>query len=121
MSGITDVKELFHRKCVRTLIRHDANVPEGGIWGDKSPSHLHHIESIRAIYPSTKFIHLIRDARDYVLFGKGFERKAAAAQRWNDAILLAKAEGERLGTTLSKCGMKTWWMRRSEAHRCAHF
>ena len=49
------------------LIRHDANVPDGAIWGDKSPSYLHHIESIRAIYPTAKFIHLIRDARDYVL------------------------------------------------------
>ena len=82
------------------LIRHDANVPDGAIWGDKSPSYLNHIESIRAIYPTTKFIHLIRDARDYVLslekaFGKN---KLRAAQRWNDAIFLAKEEGERLGT-----------------------
>lgn len=81
------------------LIRHDANVADGAIWGDKSPSYLHHIESIRAIYPAAKFIHLIRDARDYVLslekaFGKN---KLRAAQRWNDAIVLAKQEGERLG------------------------
>ncbi len=82
------------------LIRHDAKVPEGAIWGDKSPSYLNHIESIRAIYPTAKFIHLIRDARDYVLslekaFGKN---RLRAAQRWNDAMFLAKEEGERLGS-----------------------
>jgi len=82
------------------LIRHDAEVPVGAIWGDKSPSYLKHMDDIRAIYPQAKFIHLIRDARDYVLslekaFGKN---KLRAAQRWNDAMLLAKVQGERLGT-----------------------
>ena len=81
------------------LIRHDADVPEGAIWGDKSPSYLNHMDSIRAIYPTAKFIHLIRDARDYVLsleksFGKN---KLRAAQRWYDSIVLAKNEGARLG------------------------
>ena len=82
------------------LIRHDAEVPDTAIWGDKSPSYLNHIESIRAIYPEAKFIHLIRDARDYVLsleksFGKN---KLRAAQRWNDSILLAQQKGESLGS-----------------------
>lgn len=83
----------------KQLILHDAAVPDGAIWGDKSPSYLHHIDGIRAIYPQAKFIHLIRDARDYVLslekaFGKN---KLRAAQRWNDAMILANAEGARLG------------------------
>ena len=101
MFGTTVVTETFPSPmCLNSLIRHDANVPDDAIWGDKSPSYLRHIESIRAIYPTAKFIHLIRDARDYVLslekaFGKN---KLRAAQRWNDAIVLAKKEGERLGT-----------------------
>ena len=81
------------------LIRHDAEVPNGALWGDKSPSYLNHMSAIRSIFPQAKFIHLLRDARDYVLslekaFGKN---KYRAAQRWNDAMVQSKIDGDQLG------------------------
>ena len=81
------------------LIRHDVDLPKGGIWGDKSPSYVRHISLIQSIFPTARFIHLVRDARDYVLslenaFGKN---RLRAAQRWNDSVLLAQQEGTVLG------------------------
>ena len=81
------------------LIRHDTESMTGQIWGDKSPSYVRHILDIRALFPTAKFIHLVRDARDYVLsleraFGKN---RLRAAQRWNDSILQAQKEGAHLG------------------------
>lgn len=77
------------------LIRHDADIHDG-IWGDKSPSYLRHLPEIKAVFPQAKFIHIVRDVRDYVLsiekaFGKNRFR---AAQRWSDAILKAQKDGE---------------------------
>jgi len=82
------------------LIRHDAQVPKGALWGDKSPSYLSHMSTIRSIFPHAKFIHLVRDARDYVLslenaFGKN---KYRAAQRWNDSMIQSKVDGGKLGS-----------------------
>lgn len=70
------------------------------IWGDKSPSYLCHIRLLRELYPSSKFIHIVRDVRDYCLsinkaWGKNMLR---AAQRWSDDVSLAKS----VGKTLSK-------------------
>ena len=81
------------------LVRHDADLPIGRIWGDKSPSYVRHIADIRAFFPNAKFIHLVRDARDYTLslqraFGKN---RLRAAQRWNDSVLQAEQEGLSLG------------------------
>jgi len=74
------------------LIRHDAAVPSEGIWGDKSPSYLAHIEILKRVYPRAKIIHIVRDVRDYVLsmekaFGKDRRR---AAQRWVNTIRQAQ-------------------------------
>jgi hypothetical protein len=36
-------------------------------WGDKTPGYLEHIPTIARIFPSCRFIHLIRDGRDVTL------------------------------------------------------
>ena len=92
----------WHARCAdyspqgvfEALIRHDAAVPEDGIWGDKSPGYLAHLPALKAAFPEAKFIHIIRDARDYCLsmkqaFGKSTTR---AAQRWADRISLARQQ-----------------------------
>lgn len=78
------------------LIRHDAPAATGDIWGDKSPNYLAHLPLLRATFPSARFIHIIRDARDYCLsmkqaFGKSTTR---AAQRWRDRIEQARQQAE---------------------------
>lgn len=92
----------WHARCAgytpqavfEALIRHDAAVPAGGIWGDKSPGYLAHLPALKAAFPQARFIHIIRDARDYCLsmkqaFGKSTTR---AAQRWSDRIALARRQ-----------------------------
>ena len=79
------------------LIRHDANVKcvSSVIWGDKSPSYVRYISPIAGAFPNAKFIHIIRDVRDYCLsmekaWGKNKNR---AAQRWVDEIDDARHNG----------------------------
>ena len=76
------------------LIRHDAPAPLGCLWGDKSPSYLAHLPLLRSTFPGARFIHIIRDVRDYCLsmkqaFGKSTTR---AAQRWRDRIEQARQQ-----------------------------
>jgi hypothetical protein len=69
------------------------------MWGDKSPSYIDDIELIADLYPSAKFIHIIRDVRDYCLsinaaWSKNMVR---ASQRWVDDVESARAAGHKLG------------------------
>lgn len=34
------------------------------IWGDKNNYYIHHIDILEAVFPSTKYVHLVRDGRD---------------------------------------------------------
>lgn len=70
------------------LIRHDAGVSYGDIWGDKSPSYIADIPLLTRVFPSARFIHIVRDARDHCLsinraWGKNQFR---AAWRWQEAL-----------------------------------
>lgn len=72
------------------LVRHDAKVDFGTnkIWGDKSPSYIGQVPLLKELFPNARFIHIIRDVRDYCLsinkaWGKNMIR---AAQRWADSI-----------------------------------
>ncbi len=58
------------------------------VWGDKSPSYISHITLLKEIYPTAKFIHIVRDVRDYVLsMSKAWgKNKLRAAQRWADSL-----------------------------------
>lgn len=73
---------------------------DGMIWGDKSPSYLTRIELLRSLYPDAKFVHIIRDVRDYCMsmnkaWGKNIYR---AAQRWSDDVAKCRAAGDSAGS-----------------------
>lgn len=83
--GEFDAAALFE-----ALVRIDVDAsPESDIiWGDKSPSYIRHVPLIASLYPHARFIHIVRDARDYCLsinkaWGKDMLR---AAQRWADDV-----------------------------------
>jgi hypothetical protein len=70
------------------LIRLDAEVPVDGVWGDKSPGYIAHLDLIERHFPGARVVHIVRDVRDYCLsihkaWGKDMLR---AAQRWVDCI-----------------------------------
>lgn len=74
----------------KALMRHDAGIryKSSKIWGDKSPSYINHVALLKSIYPQARFIHIIRDARDYCLsmqkaWGK---HPIRAAQRWVEGL-----------------------------------
>ena len=78
------------------LFKHSGNKPIQNemIWGDKTPGYINHILLLKKIFPNARFIHMIRDPRDYALsshkgWGKNLYR---AAQRWKDCIEKAKAQ-----------------------------
>ncbi len=81
------------------LMRHDAKVRFGTakIWGDKSPSYIGHLPLLKNLFPEARFIHIIRDVRDYCLsinkaYGKNMIR---AAQRWVDSIQKARLDSKK--------------------------
>jgi hypothetical protein len=83
------------------LVRIDVDAPLNSnvIWGDKSPSYIDDIELIAQLYPCAKFIHIIRDVRDYCLSINAAWKKNIfrASQRWVDDVEDARAVGCRLG------------------------
>ena len=59
-----------------------------GMWGDKTPGYINHLPLLKSLFPPCKFIHMLRDPRDYCLsvkksWGKNIYR---AAHRWQEAV-----------------------------------
>lgn len=77
------------------LMRCDADIEysENMIWGDKSTSYLNHMPLLKELFPESKFIHIIRDVRDYSLsvYKAWKKNKFRASQRWVDNITEARA------------------------------
>lgn len=71
------------------------------IWGDKTPSYLLHMPLLKSLFPEAKFIHIIRDVRDYCLsIHKAWNKNIfRAAQRWNDSIVKCRKNSKILDDT----------------------
>lgn len=64
------------------------------IWGDKTPTYLLHYSLLLNMYPEAKFVHIVRDVRDYCLsinkaWGKSMLR---AAYRWNTSLTVFREQ-----------------------------
>src|SRR5690606_37548970 len=66
-------------------------------WGDKSPSHIGHIDGIARCFPTARFIHMVRDVRDVAASAQSAWGKhpLRTAQRWRDAVLPVHAQAVR--------------------------
>lgn len=78
------------------LLRHDADAPPGSdrVWGDKSPSYIHHLPLLKRLFPAARFLHIVRDVRDYCLsIQKAWSKHPVrAAQRWVDGVEAARRD-----------------------------
>jgi hypothetical protein len=64
------------------------------IWGDKTPGYVNHIILLKDLFPKAKFIHMLRDPRDYCLSVRKSWHKSAyrAAYRWRETIKMVQKD-----------------------------
>ncbi len=74
------------------LLHYCAPSGDDVLWGDKTPGYLNHVPRLKKIFPSARFIHIIRDPRDYCLSVHRIWHKNIyrAAQRWRDFIFASR-------------------------------
>jgi hypothetical protein len=69
--------------------------------GDKTPSHLLHVELLATSFPQARFVHIVRDGRDVVpsILGMQFgpDRFADAVLFWARRVERGRASGDALG------------------------
>lgn len=104
-------EETWFNQCIRftpegvfeALIKHDAGITNNEnpkiIWGDKSPSYIHHLPMLARLFPGATFVHIVRDVRDVCLslnraWGINMLR---AAQRWADDMAAIRDDAKALG------------------------
>ena len=69
------------------------------IWGDKTPPYMMHMPLLKRIFPSARFVHIVRDFRDCGLsiskaWGHSIIR---AAEKWRRCLTSACEDGARIG------------------------
>ena len=75
------------------------NYPMANRWGDKNPCHIHQLPHLMRMYPTAKFVHIIRDGRDVaaswmnVPFGPS--DATDAAMKWGQAVLAGRLAADR--------------------------
>ena len=69
------------------------------IWGDKTPFYLIHLPLFKSLFPQARFVHIIRDVRDYSmsLHKTWHKNLARSAQRWHDAVRRCRKDGLAFG------------------------
>ena len=78
-------------------------------WGDKTPLYMQYLPLLERLFPTARYVHLVRDGRDAALSfldvpqgimteGWGHPRDAEGfARQWRTEVLAARALGRRLG------------------------
>jgi hypothetical protein len=71
----------------------------GTVWGDKTPGYINHIPLLKDLFPAARFLHVVRDPRDYCLSVRKSFRKSIyrAAVRWRQGVESAHRYGITLG------------------------
>lgn len=73
--------------------------PDDAVWGDKTPTYLSHMPLLKELFPEARFLHIIRDPRDYAMsvnktWGKHMLR---AAVDWRRGVERGRASGRLMG------------------------
>lgn len=82
---------------IAIIYKHYSKVHFGGtkMWGDKTPMNTLYLPFISAVFPSAKYIHIIRDGRDVVASFReaGLTDLLSACNRWNVSVQSACSFG----------------------------
>ena len=64
------------------------------IWGDKTPEYIYHTRLIKRLFPKARFVHIIRDVRDYCLSTRKAWNKniIRAADKWVKGINIVRKD-----------------------------
>jgi len=82
ISNWADLFEYWLRKGGQCLNKKEV------IFGDKTPGYIRHMSLLKKVFPQCKFIHIIRDPRDYALSSRKAWKKNIyrAAERWRETL-----------------------------------
>lgn len=73
-------------------------------WGDKTPGYLVEIGRLHRLFPSAKFVHIVRDGRDVCVSlrktGWHGDSTWPIARYWNEHLLAGRRQGRALGNGL---------------------
>lgn len=69
------------------------------VYGDKTPGYINHMPMLKQVFPTARFLHVVRDPRDYALSMKKSFGKSLywAAEMWRKTLTLRRQEGLALG------------------------
>lgn len=98
-NGVRDARSL-----VESLFRMNAEGEAKDIWIDKTPYYVRHICFLADSFPSSKFIHVVRDGRDVALsmmerkWDFGVFNELEAARQWEWYVTEGRRSGMALGS-----------------------
>jgi len=81
----TNSWQIIFKYILNDLVNYKKN---NFIFGDKTPRYLNSLEILHGIYPSAKFLHIVRDPRDQCISARKVWKKSIyrSAQIWKDSI-----------------------------------
>jgi len=111
-----DGQPVHYSSFVSRIFDHYGEIKGKPLVGDKTPDYARNLPTLHALWPKTKFVHLIRDGRDVCLSAINWKRKAAklasiystwrehpvatAAAWWEWHLCLGRQAGRLLGPAL---------------------
>jgi len=97
-SWYDSVRAWTYAGVVETFYRAYAGQKNKTIWGDKTPFYLVILPLLKSLFPDAKFVHIVRDVRDYALsLNKGWGKNIfRSSQRWHDAVRQCRQDGTSL-------------------------
>lgn len=90
------------RLAMDAVFRAYAHTSGKRYWGDKTPDYVKYLPLLGQLFPTARFIHIIRDGRDVALsmieLQRRHRRAATVGFIWARRIRLGRKEGQRLGS-----------------------
>ncbi len=98
-----ELPEFDYGTLIEYLFAHMAKCQGKTRWANKYPSYSLHIDEMSAIFPTAKFLHIIRDGRDVVWSMRNTSPTAVeknwyyAGKDWRHHVLEGRRAGQKLG------------------------